>query len=233
MTEQLTLTSIVDEVNTNRLWGKPHCCGRRVKLSSFITKRQGVPGSYCNLFAPTDEELADGYRFFTGERISTNAGMRHILGEEALRALVIMAPRTKSGKAAIDRAAEAMSQRLYESETQHGGGLRDRGLYCCMRCSVALWRVYSVGVIDDAQQRLTCGLKILKSKRNDQHDWQSFPFYYTLSALIDMQHELADKELKFALPAIEKRYNRSAQNSDDVYIQRRKKIMELAMQRVG
>lgn len=233
MTEELTLTSIVDEVNTKRLQGKEHCCGRRVKLCRFIADRQGIPGSYCGLFAPYEGELDNGYRFFTGERIGTNAGMRHILGEEALRALVIMKPKAKFANAAIDRAAEAMSQQLHRSETQHGGGLRDRGLYCCMRCSVALWRVYNVGVIEDAAERLTCGFKILKTKRDGKGTWRSFPFHYTLSALIDAQHELADKELQYALPAIESRYKRTTTHSSDVYIQRRKKLLELALERVG
>lgn len=233
MTEELTLTSIVDEVNDKRLWGQPHCCGRCVKLCRFIADRQGAVGSYCGLFAPTDDELVDGYRFFTGERINTDAGMRHILGEEALRALVIMGPRTKSGQAAINKASDTMSRQLYRSETEHGGGLRDRGLYCCMRCSVALWRVYSVGVIEDATDRLTCGMKYLKAKRDGNGTWQSFPFHYTLSALVDAQHELADKELRYALPAIEKRLMRSTKHSDDRYLQRRKKLLEVAMARVG
>lgn len=229
MAEELSLTSIVNEVNDKRLWDKPHCCGRRVKLCNFITKRQGIPGSYCNLFAPTDTELAGGYRFFTGERINTNAGMRHILGEEALRALVIMEPRSKSGQTAIDKASDAMSRRLYSSETEHGGGLRDRGLYCCMRCSVALWRVYNVGAIDDAKDRLKCGLKILNSRRNAKGDWDGFPFYYTLSALIESDMGQAKSELKFALPIMKRRLDRLPENSSDIITIRRKRLLEVAM----
>ncbi len=230
MDKELMLTAVVDEVNDARLFDQPLPAARRRTLAAFLIERQGLPGSYCGLFAPVGDEIADGYRFYTGERINTNAGSRHILGEETLRALVLLAPTTRAGKAAIGRAAEAMSRRLHESETSHGGGLHRRGMYCCNRCSVALWRVFGVGAIEDAADRLRCGLKQLRQKRDGQGAWRGFPFHYTLSALLEAPPDSVRAELRYARPAVERRLKRAAKAPGDPYAARRRRLMETAAQ---
>ncbi len=230
MSNVLTLSAIVDEVNDKRLFGKEHCCGRRVKLCRTVSDQQGQPGSYGQLFAPVGNEIADGYRFFTGERITTRAGASHILGEEALRALVIMQPKSQHGQKAIGRAADWVSKRLHQSETEHGGGMRKRGTYCCNSCTVALWRTWNVGIIDEAADRLHHGLKFLKTKRDGEGDWRGFKFYYVLSALIEAENDLARKELRYAKPLIERRLTRAPKNTKDVYKLRRRRLLELALE---
>jgi hypothetical protein len=228
MNESLTLTAIVDHVNDARLFDRPLAASRRKALAAFLADRQGKPGSYCELFAPVDGEIAGGYRFFTGERINTDAGCRHILGEEALRAMAMLKPTTKAGRSAIERAADAMSRRLHRSETEHGGGIRDRGMYCCLRCSVSLWRVWSLGVMEDADDRLRCGLKLLRGRRDGAGAWRGYPFHYTLSALIDAHTDEARKELRYTRPAVERRLERAAKNTKDIYAARRRRLLELA-----
>lgn len=227
----LTLTAAIEQINESRLFDRPLATARRREFAAFLASRQGLPGSYCGLFAPADGELAHGYRFFTGERINTDAGCRHILGEEALRALVLLDPTTKAGRAAIDRAAAAMSDRLRRSETERGGGIRDRGMYCCMRCSVALWRVWSLGIMDDAADRLRCGMKLLRARRDGAGAWRGYPFHYTLSALLEAaQTSAARAELRYARPAIERRLDRAANSTKDPYAARRRRLLERAMQ---
>ena len=237
MQNELTLTAVIDEVNDWKLFQGRHCCGRRVKLRTFIGDRRGLPGSYCGLFAPVDGELAHGYRMFTGERITTNAGCRHILGEEALRALILLEPTTKKGQAAIERASQAMSQQLDRHEGERRGKLGGRGTYCCCRCTVALWRTLAVGGLEAAEDRLVNGMRWLKTQRNDNGAWHSLPFHYTISALLEAWNRVnlkqAPAELRHARPAIERRLKRAAKSSDDPYTRRRRALAEHALAVAG
>lgn len=221
----LTLAAVVDEVNEKRLLGKPLNGDRRATLCRFVAERQDQPGAYGGLFAPVEGELARGYRFFTGERVTTNAGSRHVLGEEALRALVLMQPRAQSARAAIDRAADWVAKRLDESE-RGDVGLRARGMFCCMSCSVALWRVFVLDVVEASEDRLRGGLRFLHNRRDGKSAWRSFPFYYTLAALLEIEHDAARAELRYARPAAERRLKRAASAGDDVYARRHHLILE-------
>ena len=224
----MTVSGVVNEVADWRL-GASHCCGRRVKLRGFLARRQGLPGSYGGLFAPVEGEIADGYRFITGERISTSAGARHILGEEALRALILLGPDAAYQRAAVDRAAESMARRLHDSETQQGGGHRSTGTYCCNRCSVALWRTLAVGGLPDAERRLDAGMKWLKARRDGEGGWSGMPFYYTISALIDIESDAARRELHYARLLVARRFDRMPVNVDDRYKLRRRAVCERAL----
>lgn len=55
--------------------------------TDFILSRQGLPGSYRGLFAPSPGDRP--LRLFTGEKITTGAGSSHILGEECMRVLAL------------------------------------------------------------------------------------------------------------------------------------------------
>ena len=229
MPKRLTLTAVVDEVNDARLNYQSLTAARRRALAAFLAERQGGWGSYCGLFAPVEGELTEGYRFFTGERVHTNAGCRHILGEEALRALILLAPSTKAGRDAIQRAAEAMDERLAESEAHVGRTSWARvGWYCCGKCSIALWRAMAVGAYSDRERRVTVGLRRLRELRDDKGGWRSLPFYYTLSALVEHGPGVARQELRHARRAVESRLARAPRAGDDAYGIRRRRVLEMA-----
>jgi len=90
------------------------------RVASWLADRQGLPGSYAGMFAPTQKDLADGIRLLTGERIGTRAATGHILGEEACRALHLLVVSTKKVTQALSRAERSMDARLKESETELG-----------------------------------------------------------------------------------------------------------------
>ena len=58
----------------------------RGQAARSIAGRQGLPGAYGGTFAGFASERSKGIVLFTGERIAS-ASARHILGEEASRAL--------------------------------------------------------------------------------------------------------------------------------------------------
>ena len=53
------------------------------QVADWLAARQGLPGSYSGMFAPTASDFEKGIRLYTGERITSGAATGHILGEEA------------------------------------------------------------------------------------------------------------------------------------------------------
>jgi len=100
--------------------------GRRIPgkdlrgVAQWLAGRQGLPGSYAGMFAPTDQDHARGIRLFTGERISSRAATGHILGEEACRALLLLNADVPAATEALARATHSMDKRLRESESGRG-----------------------------------------------------------------------------------------------------------------
>lgn len=92
------------------------------RVARWLANRQGLPGSYAGMFAPTARDFAKGIRLFTGERISSHAATAHILGEEACRALLLLDVGSEEAITALARATRSMDRRLRSSES--GGGRR-------------------------------------------------------------------------------------------------------------
>jgi hypothetical protein len=95
------------------------------RVADWLAPRQGITGSYAGMFAPTPKDFADGIRLLTGERIGTRAATAHILGEEACRALLLLAVDSQEVRQALSRATRSMDARLRESEVE----LRRPGFY--------------------------------------------------------------------------------------------------------
>lgn len=232
-THGLTVGAAIDELNDVLLLGHTLSATRSERLGRFLAGRQGLPGSYAGLFGPVGEELAEGYRTYTGERMRSGGGAKHILGEEALRALVLLERMggTETGLAlmreAIARGSEEMAQRL-QRQLQPDSTERP-GFYCCHTCSVALWRALAVGAYEGREDTLLEGLSGLHDRRTGDGAWHGFPFNYTIAALIDSDLEQARAELVYARPALEQRVGRRS-NAEDVYATRRLAVFRRALE---
>jgi len=159
----------------------------RVKEAlEWVLSRQGLEGSYCSLFALTTQDLAQGIRLLTGERIRTNAAARHILGEEALRTLIVW----NLGSAPVTEALKGLDQIL-----ERGG---KNGSYCCYNCTVAFLRTLAVAKTYGADEILEKGLRRVKKARTSEGRWKGFPFYYTLLFLSEIDSSSAREELRHA-----------------------------------
>ena len=211
-----SLAATVDAVNEAFFFGRPLSKSDRQQAAKWIAGRQGEAGSYAGMFAPTKKDFAEGLRLFTGELIKTRAGTAHIIGEEACRALILL---NATGKDVADALSEATAGML--------GRLRKEirpGMYCCGKCSCALWRHLSVGGLDKAERRLAAGVKTLKSRRDGNGRWKVFPFYYTLLALSEIDLPSAVSEMRYAAPSCERVLKQSPK--DDGYAQRRRLLAE-------
>ena len=211
-----SLSQTVDTVNAAQFDGRALAATERRQVARWIAARQGLSGSYGGTFAGFPFERSKGIVLFTGERI-TSASARHILGEEASRALRQLGVRDHSITRALEAADEGLMRCL--ARAAEDARYRNLGLYCCGKCSVGLWRNLLSGGLDRCEERLRSGALHLRSLRDDEHGWRKFPFWYTVLALSEMDSAEAAAELKHAAPALERAARRAAASS--VYAHRR------------
>ncbi len=199
----------------------------------WIADRQGLPGSYAGMFAPTGYDYAYGTLTFTGEPVRSGAATGHILSEEACRALFQLGRHAPSlATQALERARQAIFKRIEQSEAP--GKWASVGVYCCGTCSVALWRHLMASEYPEDQLRLENGLSELHRHRDGAGRWKRFPFFYTLLALGEMDLPGARDEITYAGNVIERALRRLSKASPDSPIPhdwRRKVVLERALEK--
>ena len=230
--QTMLLSGVLDDLNEAEFFALRLPSARRRQAVKFILSRQGEKGSYAGMFAPTAGEFSTGVRLFTGERIRTGAGVGHVLGEEALRALHVWAGHDSHVAGVIEEAEEAMLQRLEASQRRdRNAGRAFTGEFCCGSCSVSLWRTMAAGGFEEAgtQHWLEAGLRSLGGHRTDTGRWRRYPFFYTVLALTEMDLPEAVDELRYAAPALERAARR---RDDDPYAIRRRALAARALERI-
>ncbi len=228
-----SLADTVDAVNEALFFDTHRCKNARRQAAQWIVSRIGLPGAYAGMPTITEADCEGSLVLFTGEKINTDAGRRHILGEEACRAirmLVVNDPRHDRPEitAAVERAeAQMVGERLDADSSRKA----PRGTFCCAKCSVALWRNLTAGGMNRQRQRLADGLRALKAARTGDGKWRAYPYWYTLSALIDIPGRAADTELRYASPGCQHALRRRA--SDEKYATRRRAIAQRVLERAA
>ena len=195
-----SLGKTLDAVNDALFYRRRLTERNRAELAGWIAQRRGKPGSYAGMFAPMDEDLRHGVRVYTGELVKSSAAIRHVLGEEACRALILLDVRDSTIREALEQANGGMLRRLRQTEASD----KVHGMYCCGICSVAYWRNVMVEGLDRNEERLTAGMVALRAHRTDDGHWRRFPFYYTLLALSEINLRPALDEMRYAAPLLER-----------------------------
>ena len=211
-----SLSQTVDAVNAAEFEGRGLSAAERDRAAQWIAARQGLAGSYGGTFAGFPSERSRGIVLFTGERI-TSASARHILGEEASRALRLLRVRARGVADALDAADAGLLRCL--ARAAEDPRKRNPGLFCCGKCSVGLWRNLLAGGLDRREERLQRGAMHLRSVRDGAHGWRKFPFWYTVLALSEMDTREARAELAYAARALERAATRSTASTS--YARRR------------
>ena len=219
-----SLSQTVDAIHAAQFDGRTLTAGERGRTAQWIARRQGLPGAYANTFAGFPSERSKGIVLFTGERI-TSASARHILGEEASRALRQLRVRDSNVTRALEGADSGLMQCLERAEKDPRNN--NPGLFCCGKCSVGLWRNLLAGGLDRQEERLRRGASHLRAMRDSEHQWRKFPFWYTVLALSEMDSAEAKRELKHATPALERVAGRAVPSA--VYARRRHELAVRAL----
>lgn len=222
-----SLSQTVDAVNAAYFDGRPLAAVERGRAARWIAARQGLPGSYGGTFAGFPSERSEGIVLFTGERI-TSASARHILGEEASRALRLLRVRDRSVTRALEAADDGLMRCL--ARAAEDPRTRNPGLYCCGKCSVGLWRNLLAGGLNRREERLRRGALHLRSVRDHEHGWRTFPFWYTVLALSEMESAESKAELKYAAPALERAASRAVPSA--IFARRRQELAARALNRL-
>ena len=214
-----SLSQTIDNVNAALFDGRALAATERKQLARWIAARQGLPGAYGGTFAGFPAERSNGIVLFTGERIAS-ASARHILGEEASRALRLLRLRDRNTTTALEAADDGLTKCLARAAAKPGKN--NPGLYCCGKCSVGLWRNLVAGGLSRREERLRRGAAHLRSVRDGEHGWRKFPFWYTVLALSEMDLAEAKAELKYVAPALERTARSKAATA--VYARRRQEL---------
>ena len=64
-----SLAATLDAVDETFFYGHLLSKSQRQQAAKWIARRQGKPGSYANMFAPTKDDFKNGVRLFTGDRV--------------------------------------------------------------------------------------------------------------------------------------------------------------------
>lgn len=219
-----SLATLVDSIEQKRYFGQKIPARELRTAAREIASRQGLPGSYAGMFAPTQLDFRRGIRVFTGEPVRSGAATAHILGQECCRLLLKLDVKDQMVSTALARAEAGMLERLKSPELINS---RHVGFYCCGICTASFWRHLAAGGLDSPKPRFRDGLRVLAGCRANGGRWNRFPFFYTLLALTEMDMPEARKELRWAAPAAE----RSLKTLRDAgqYSKRRRAVIEHAL----
>ena len=216
-----SLAATLDAVNDALFHGRTLSRSEKAEVAEWIAGRQGLPGSYAGMFAATERDAKEGVTVFTGEKVRSGAATRHILGEEACRALILLDVPLAGVRDALKRASAGMTVRLRQA---CGRPSVIPGTYCCGICTCSLWRHLAVGGLEKGERWLAAGMRALKAHRIDDGKWRRFPHYYTLLALSEIDLPSALEEMRYAAPACERGLKRC--RSEDKFIRRRRLLLE-------
>jgi hypothetical protein len=225
--DKTSLSQTVDAINAAQFDGRALAAADRGQAARWIAARQGLAGCYGGTFAGFPAERSRGIVLFTGERIAS-ASARHILGEEASRALRVLRVQDREVTRALEAADEGLRRCL--ARAAEDPRKQNPGLFCCGKCSVGMWRNVLSGGIGRREERLQRAALHLRSVRDGEHGWRKFPFWYTVLALSEMDGAEAKAELKYAAPALERAATRPAPST--TYAHRRHELAARTLNRL-
>lgn len=216
---QDSLGETIDAASEALFFGETIEPTERLDVARWIAGRHALPGSYGQMFAPTERDYRQGVRLFSGERIDSGAGTGHVLGEESCRLLYALNVDDNKVRDTLAEASDGFLSRLEPAN----------GWFCCGRCSVALWRHLAAKDLSDI--RLASGVRALRDLRVGDATWRRAPFHYTVLALTEAGSKEALDELKYAAPRLEK-LARSKAGARSPHAPRHKEIALRALEKI-
>ena len=75
-----SLALTLDAISESFFYKRPLPKSIAGEAARWMASRQGMPGSYANMFAPTRKDFQNDLVLFTGEKVTTRVGKSHMLG---------------------------------------------------------------------------------------------------------------------------------------------------------
>lgn len=224
-----SLAATIDSTNEVMFLGKQLSASQKRQVAEFVVSHFGLNGAFEG-FTPTDSDKTTGYRLFTGERMTPGPGANHILSEEACRILLLLDVKTVAVTQAMASARKIVDQWMDKSLTLpvRSAGSLQPGMFCCMKCSCALWRHIAARKEHRNDAFLAAGVKALRVSRDNEGDWRLWPWHYTLLTLQEIGTPEAKKEIRYSAQACERELTKRISKTN-IYSQRRRAVVEKAM----
>lgn len=220
-TNSLAIT--LDNLNDSILHGNTMDESEKVQTALWLSSLQGKPGSYRGMFAIPPADKKNETMLYTGDLLNSNASLRHILGEEALHALLWLNVKDGAVQTAVENALAALAE--YTGYL----GKNPPPTYCCGKCTDAVLRVMRLIPEQEAKRYIQASLKAIKTFRDGNGKWKRFPFYYTLYTLMDLPG--AEDELIYSSAVLER--SLKTMKPTDKYKQRKLIIGEKILNRLS
>jgi hypothetical protein len=222
-----SLAGTIDNINERLFYNETIPDKEKEDTSFWIMEQRGKKGAYTKkMFTPTEDDFQEGIRLFTGEKVTSQAAISHILGEESIRALILMDIDKPEVKNAAMEAGESLKE-IFKRNEREG---QNMGMFCCGKCSCAYWRNILAGGIPDYDDKLKAGLALLKSYRKDNGQWRRFPYYNTVFTLNGINLPEAKEELAYASIRMDRLLKRPVKNK---YGERKKIIIKRALEKIS
>jgi len=207
----LTLVAVHDFLSSNRVTN-PRA---RSDLIGWILNRQIQSGFHRGLFQPLRLDDPKSARTVTGERLLTRLGIRNIVTQEAARLLWVLGFDRSDVRDAVQLANARMSKACY---TLHHCVIGE-----CAHSSIGYLRFQGTAHPWQRPPWIHRHLSVIRSLRDGNGRWNRLPFY-TLMCLHELEHEWAEAELLYAMPACVRVSNRK--QPDDAYGRTRRELIE-------
>ena len=211
------LARTLDALNEAIFTHRPLPEGEKQQAGECILARQYPGGPYAGLLAPSQEELAEGFTLFTGEKLHTQLGPRNVLSAEAGTAILRLGLASPSIHAALERLRRSLLATCFAAERCVVGE--------CAHSGLAFMRFLSAGGTGDAEERLREHIRVIHQRRDGKGRWSRFPCHYTLLVLAESGLPEALGELRYAARALERSLKRQAP-ADERHTLRRRQLAE-------
>jgi len=209
-----SLSRTIDAANDALAATRPIAVEERNETVAWLLDRQVSSGRNVGAFAPTNNDLGEGVRLFTGETLRTKLATWNVLSAEAARLLILFGGDDARVREAIARAASWLDVSCFVTG--------DCVIGECAHSFVSHLRFLNVA--EASVPELVHRLNVVREQRDGAGRWQRFPFYYTLLTLSEIPIEAAKAELRYAVPACDRVLSRGGK--DVVYGARRKALVE-------
>ena len=162
------LSATLDALDETQFWGGSLDKDEQTAVAHWIAAQRDVlrlaPGVW------RTEAGSGQLSVFTGERIHTRLATGNILGVDACRALVHLAPDDNVIAPVLNDAQSCIGHSCFANGCVKGE---------CAHSAVAYWRYLAAAGGEAAEGRLHGAAELLSAHRDGKGRWYGFPYYYT------------------------------------------------------
>ena len=189
----------------------------RSDLIGWMLDRLIHSGSHRGLFESLRLDDPKFARTVTGERLRTRLGIQNIVTHEVARLLWVLGSDRSDVRDAVQLANTRMSKACF--------ALHHCVIGECAHSSIGYLRFQGTAHPWQNPPWIHRHLSLIRSLRDGKGRWHRLPFYYTLLCLHELEHEWADAELLYAMPACLRVAHRK--QPDEAFGRRRAELIEV------